>query len=154
MLTTSYSRSVRQIEGQGVILWHQVMVRIRKILKIKNKHVILESAFLWVSATTDSADSGCNSVNSADSANSDPNSADSDPTRPTKYKIGHPSRVASRVSSAGCQLGLGLSWFIKHCFLSWLCVWIVRWTKYIYLKAGLLEDLQHLGFVMTIGVHC
>ena len=83
---TSYSRSVSQIEGQGVILWPQVMVRIRKILKIKNKHVILESAFLWVSAT---ADSGCNSVNSAESANSDPNSADSDPTRLTKYKIGH-----------------------------------------------------------------
>ena len=122
---TSYSRSVSQIEGQGVILWPQVMVRIKKILKIKNKHVILESAFLWVSATTDSADSGCNSVNSADSANSDPNSADSDPTRPTKYKIGHPSRVAGRVSSAGGQLGqlgqlgLGLGWFLKHCNGLW-----------------------------------
>ena len=74
---TSYSRSVSQIEGQGVILWPQVMVRIKKILKIKNKHVILESAFLWVSATTDSANSGCNSVNSANSANLDPNSAES-----------------------------------------------------------------------------
>ena len=108
---------MRQIEGQGVILWPQVMVRIRKILKIKNKHVILESAFFWVFATADSADSGCNSV---DSANSDPNSADSDPTRPTKYKIGHPSRVAGRVSSARGQLGqlgqlgLGLGWFLKH----------------------------------------
>ena len=111
---TSYSRSVRQIEGQGVILWPQVMVRIRKI---KNKHVILESAFLWVSATADLADSGCNSVNSADSANLDLNSADSDPTRLTKYKIGHPSQVAGRVSSAGGQLGqlrLGLGWFLKH----------------------------------------
>ena len=77
------------------------MVGIRKILKIKNKHVILESAFLWVSATTDSADSGCNSANSA---NLDPNSVDSDPTRPTKYKIGLPSQVVGRVSSAGGQL--------------------------------------------------
>ena len=97
-----------QIERQGGILWPQVMVRIRKILKIKNKHVILESAFLWVSAT-------------ADSANSDPNSVDSDPTRPIKYKLGHPSRVASRLSSAEGQLdqlgqlGLGLGWFLKHC---------------------------------------
>ena len=55
------------------------MVRIRKILKIKNKYVILEFAILWVSAIADSADLGCNSVNSADSANSDPNSADLSP---------------------------------------------------------------------------
>ena len=118
---TSYSISVRQIEGQGVILWPQVMVRIRKILKIKNKHVILESAFLWVSAIADSVFFGCNSVNSAVSINWDPNSTDSDPTRPTKYKIGHPSQVAGRVSSARGQLGqldqlgLGLGWFLKHC---------------------------------------
>ena len=110
-----------QIERQGGILWPQVMVRIRKIFKIKNKHVILEFEFLWVSATSDSADSGYNSVNSADSANSDPNSADSDTTRPTKYKIGHPSQVAGRVNSAEGQLGqlgqleLGLVWFLKHC---------------------------------------
>ena len=125
------------------------MVRIRKIFKIKNKHVILESAFLWMSATADSADSGCNSINLA---NSDFNSVDSNPTRPTKYKIGHPSRVAGRVSSAGGQLGqlgqlgLELGWFLKH----WFCINDVAAFVILFF----ILNYRHLSFGTSLILLC
>ena len=92
---TSYNRSVRQIEGQGVILWPQVMVRIIKILKIK-KNMLFWSlhACVCLPQLTRLTRVATQSTLPTRPTQTLTRSTRT-PTRLTRYQINHPSRVAS-----------------------------------------------------------
>ena len=85
---TSYNKSVRQIEGQEVILWSPhacgCLPQLTRLIRVATRST-RPTQPTWT------------------------------PTRPNQYQIGHQSQVASRVNTIGGQLGqLGLDRFLKH----------------------------------------